>query len=168
MTRVVGTWQRPVEEHVGVVTCQGGVWFCADSSWSDEADQEKARTTWRQRLHQGWRLSAKRWSNPTSPRFTSGWIHRFGFHASLNENIGTKEQSRVINVVIPTWFVAGCTLILPGLWMLMMRRRTLTRRRLAAGLCATCGYDLRASRERCPECGAVPADSSPVRAATSP
>ena len=45
--------------------------------------------------------------------------------------------------------------ILPATHLAYAARRRL---RLDAGLCLTCGYDLRATPGRCPECGAVAAD----------
>jgi uncharacterized membrane protein len=42
--------------------------------------------------------------------------------------------------------------ILPTVWLLRYRRK---RRRRRLGLCDACGYDLRESPERCPECGAM-------------
>jgi hypothetical protein len=43
-----------------------------------------------------------------------------------------------------------------GLARLVERWPSKEQRRLAKGLCPSCGYDLRATPERCPECGNVP------------
>jgi hypothetical protein len=51
---------------------------------------------------------------------------------------------------IPFWFLLLVTSILPALqWRNSVRRRY----RRATGLCPACGYDLRATPDRCPECG---------------
>jgi hypothetical protein len=49
--------------------------------------------------------------------------------------------------------------ILPAWWL--VRKRKLDRER-RKGTCRVCGYDLRASAERCPECGTP--FSAPIRA----
>jgi hypothetical protein len=57
---------------------------------------------------------------------------------------------RSLHLGISYWLVASLLLVLPILWM----TRFLTARRAQRqGLCRTCGYDLRASSDLCPECG---------------
>ncbi len=55
-------------------------------------------------------------------------------------------------VRIPIWFILTLLLILPILSGASLLR---AHRRRRAGLCLACGYDLRGSSERCPECGAA-------------
>ena len=57
------------------------------------------------------------------------------------------------------WLVTLVTGVLPVVWLGHLAWRYLRARRYVFGLCRKCGYDLRASTERCPECGTpVPAD----------
>jgi hypothetical protein len=56
----------------------------------------------------------------------------------------------VIDIRIPYWILASLTAMPAGWWMLRHLRQP------NPGLCPTCGYDLRASPDRCPECGRVP------------
>ena len=54
--------------------------------------------------------------------------------------------------VVPHWLVAVVCTTVPGVAFVMQRRAV---KRARAGQCARCGYDLRATPGRCPECGAV-------------
>jgi hypothetical protein len=54
-------------------------------------------------------------------------------------------------------------LILPLIWMIsFVHDRRLRRQRRQAGQCVECGYDLRATPQRCPECGTVPARTNKI------
>ena len=105
------------------------------------------------------------WVNPPIPK--AEWIYgrwsgslplpcaRKFFGVTL-WGIGTPDgfRDRVTRgVAFPAWWLVVASFSLPLVWMASAARN---RRRLRSGLCASCGYDLRATRDRCPECGAVP------------
>jgi hypothetical protein len=57
---------------------------------------------------------------------------------------------------VPYWLVALIFAVLPSLFL----RRHRKLRPVRMGLCPTCGYDLRATPDRCPECGTVTAQEA--------
>ena len=69
------------------------------------------------------------------------------------ESAGLKVPQGVVQrqwLSIPYWAVCMVAAV-PG--VLALRRRKRLSRMRAAGHCPACGYDLRATPERCPECG---------------
>jgi len=62
-------------------------------------------------------------------------------------------SSPLWGVAAPYWFLFVVAAILPAMWIARTRRARRNRLRVEQGLCARCGYDLRASGNRCPECG---------------
>jgi hypothetical protein len=58
-------------------------------------------------------------------------------------------------LVVPAWILLALSAPLPAVWI---TRALHQRRRAAFNRCPGCGYDLRATPARCPECGGLPAD----------
>jgi hypothetical protein len=85
---------------------------------------------------------------------------RAGFSFAWNTESTAGWLIRDHHLVLPLWFLAITTGLPPALWLRAFRRR---RRRRREGLCRRCGYDLRASPERCPECGQAIGDRAAAK-----
>jgi hypothetical protein len=66
---------------------------------------------------------------------------------------GTQFSANTQNLIISYWTMLVASAVLTCFAGVPMFRRIRRGRRLARNLCATCGYDVRASPDRCPECG---------------
>jgi hypothetical protein len=82
----------------------------------------------------------------------------FGQNATLEYERGVVIR-RSWGLVFPMWIPVGLLAAVPTTRLL----RRSCRRRYRQGLCPACGYDLRATPGRCPECGTPAPMSAPAR-----
>ncbi len=77
------------------------------------------------------------------------WIAQFN-DAHTDKDGHTEFHGYQYALEVPFWFVCSAFAPVPAVWL---RGRLRLRHRARAGRCLGCGYDLRATPDRCPECG---------------
>ncbi len=83
--------------------------------------------------------------------FVAAGEHIFAWHDFRGfETYWWYRRLPTVGIAFPLWIPALLSVFALYVSYLPMYRR---RKRKKLGLCLKCGYDLRASKERCPECG---------------
>ena len=140
--------QRRTGSHFGLTVGAGILCAAYDSAdyrsraclpilqWESYEDPTKAAAPWPGSGAPDWGFDS----------FTQGRV-RSGSGGSRDEETGWTLR-------LPLWAIVAALAPWPLLWFRgIWRRQFVFRRRLRRGCCVGCGYDLRASPGRCPECG---------------
>lgn len=133
------------ERERGIRSGRGGLMF-----WRHWYSWKQLSETAPIRLRPG--FETVKWERDPAP---SHWVifvnrpslwNRMGFDLATSSSV----DYQFTRICVPYWCLALIGAMLPGI-----RIGRWLRRRPRAGLCARCGYDLRATPDRCPECGSV-------------
>jgi hypothetical protein len=84
------------------------------------------------------------------------WLLSFVEDGGKGAESAAHVYSALFLLLVPRWLMVAATGLLPVLWLTSVYLNRLECRRratIAAGRCPACGYDCRATPERCPECG---------------
>ena len=142
-------WHHHPREHF-VTVVYGRVLYCGAS--------QKKSTRY---LDDGWKVDR----NAASAEWADGWTRRrqqrmwqsseHRWHITFAGASVTRIENSfhtLTDTVFPLGWLAAVLASPPAAWLVWRRRlRRAVRKQL--GLCPACGYDLRATPARCPECG---------------
>jgi len=137
---------------------KGRFFYRREMAWPESPDlyTPMSASSWNQQFkyiesHEGWCHMAM----PAAyipPRIDEGngsWLGTLGF-----EHYRWKRPEAFFEIwAIPAWSVVVPLALLAVRSVFRCRHVAAMRRRGRAGLCPKCGYDVRPSSERCPECG---------------
>ena len=134
-----------------VATSRGRLWFAYVRA---ERVEESGRHDRRLRVY----YSAIPHDEEISRYDAPLWLARLGFdwRGKDNSRVDPREGLYVYREAffsIPYWLIV---LLCSGFGWWIGRRARVVRQRRRRGLCVACGYDVRATPSRCPECGHVP------------
>ena len=105
-------------------------------------------------LQSGAKLREFKWKRIANDSQGPAALHFTGTRGALGFTYGDYPSSMAPGYyrqwVAPLWSLMLLPALLPCGWIIAQRRR---KRSILTGLCKVCGYDLRATPDRCPECG---------------
>lgn len=119
------------------------------------AEDSQAQSTDPSMAHDGDQLLSE-WSDSPPTRsggFGGGIFEGYFRYLWHRQAATTPPDFRFRWIAMPSWLLAAGLAVLPAI---RFRKHLRIGSRHAPGCCSRCGYDLRATPDRCPECGMEP------------